>query len=103
MYFKNIFLRNLSYPVLTLFILLFVIFYPSLSISKIFKIQDIQIEEPFNFDFDKEKVINKAFVIAFDELVSSLITSKDKNKNNYCWYIDYRSYCFVISCEPIWL
>jgi len=80
MYFKNLFSRNLSYPVLTLFILLFVIFYPSLSISKIFKIQDIQIEEPFNLDFDKEKVINKAFVIAFDKLVSSLITSKDKNK-----------------------
>tara|TARA_B100000575_G_C23038606_1_gene597761 strand:+ start:20 stop:1030 length:1011 start_codon:yes stop_codon:yes gene_type:complete len=48
--------------------------------SKIFKISDIEISEPFNLNFNKEEVINKGFLKAFKELTSSIITSKDKPK-----------------------
>ena len=51
--------------------------------SKIFKIEDIEISEPFNVNFNKEKAINNAFVIAFKELTSSVITTKDKEKIQY--------------------
>ena len=48
--------------------------------SKIFKINDIEISEPFNVTFNKEKVINKAFSSAFKELASSVVITKDKIK-----------------------
>ena len=80
MFLKNIFLKFLSYIVFTIFIVFFVCFIHTNTFSKIFKIQDIEIEEPFNSNFNKEKVINKAFVEAFDILLNSLITSNDKNK-----------------------
>ena len=80
MFLKKIFLKISSYIVFTIFIVFFICFIHTKSFSKIFKIQDIEIEEPFNSNFDKEKVINKAFVQAFDLLLNSLITSNDKNK-----------------------
>ena len=51
--------------------------------GKIFKIENIEISEPFDNNFNKEKVINKAFSVAFEELTSSVITTKDKPKINY--------------------
>ena len=51
--------------------------------SKIFKIEDIEISEPFDINFNKEKVINKAFSAAFKELTLSIITTKDKPKIKY--------------------
>ena len=80
MFLKNIFLKFSSYIVFTIFIVFFVCFIHTNTFSKIFKIRDIQVEEPFNSNFDKEKVINKAFEQAFDLLLSSLITSNDKDK-----------------------
>ena len=77
---KNIFLKFSSYIVFTIFIVFFVCFIHTNTFSKIFKIQDIEIEEPFNSNFNKEKVINNAFKQAFDILLNSLITSNDKNK-----------------------
>jgi len=80
MFLKNIFLKFSSYIVFTIFIVFFVCFIHTNTFGKIFKIQDIEIEEPFNSNFNKEKVINKAFKQAFDILLNSLITSNDKNK-----------------------
>ncbi len=77
---KNIFMKFSSYIVFTIFIVFFVCFIHTNTLSKIFKIQDIEIEEPFNSNFNKEKVINNAFKQAFDILLNSLITSNDKNK-----------------------
>ena len=50
--------------------------------SKIFKIEEIEISEPFSINFDKEKVINKAFSKAFNELTSTIVITKDKLKIN---------------------
>ena len=48
--------------------------------SKIFKISDIEISEPYNANFNKDKVINKGFSAAFKELTLSIITTKDQFK-----------------------
>ena len=39
-----------------------------------------KISEKFDVNFNKEKAINNAFVIAFKELTSSVITTKDEKK-----------------------
>ena len=80
MFLKKNFSKSSSYIVFTIFVIFFICFIHTNTFGKIFKIQDIKIEEPFNSNFNKEKVINKAFDEAFDILLNSLITSNDKNK-----------------------
>ena len=80
MFLKKNFSKSSSYIVFTIFVVFFICFIHTYTFGKIFKIQDIEIEEPFNSNFNKEKVINKAFGEAFNILLNSLITSKDKNK-----------------------
>ncbi len=80
MYTKIIFFKFLSFAIICLSTLLFSSILITSAESKIFKIADIEISEPFNTNFNKEKVINKAFVVAFEELNSSIITTKDKPK-----------------------
>ena len=48
--------------------------------ARIFKIENVEVSEPFNSNFNKDITINKAVVSAFEELTSTLITSKDKVK-----------------------
>ena len=80
MFLKKNFSKSSSYIVFTIFVVFFICFIHTYTFGKIFKIQDIEIEEPFNSNFNKEKVINKAFGEAFNILLNSLITSDDKNK-----------------------
>ena len=80
MFLKKNFLKPSSYIVFTIFVIFNICFIHTNTFGKIFKIQDIEIEEPFGFNFNKEKVINKAFGEAFDILLNSLISTKDKNK-----------------------
>ena len=80
MFLKKNFLKSSSYIVFTIFVIFNICFIHTNTFGKIFKIQHIEIEEPFNSNFNKEKVINKAFDEAFDILLNSLITSNDKNK-----------------------
>ncbi len=56
-----------------------VIFPTSLSANS-FKITNLEISEPFELNFNKEKVIDKGFKVAFLELVSMITTSGDKKK-----------------------
>ena len=62
----------------------FVLFINIISIStssaSSFKIKDLEISEPFDVNFNKEKVINKGFKEAFMELISMITTSSDKEK-----------------------
>jgi hypothetical protein len=48
--------------------------------ANMFKITNLEISEPFELNFDKEKVINKAFGFAFNELVGMTTVSSDKEK-----------------------
>jgi len=57
-----------------------IIFSTSLNAS-LFKISDLEISEPFELNFNKEKVVEKGFIEAFHELISMITTSGDKKKN----------------------
>ena len=80
MYTKKKNFKILSYTIICLSTLIFGLIISTSVQSKIFKVEDIEISEPFNNDFNKEKVISKAFSEAFKELSSSIITTKDKEK-----------------------
>ena len=45
-----------------------------------FKIINLEISEPFELNFNKEKVMDRAFRQAFEELISSIAMSNDKTK-----------------------
>ncbi len=48
--------------------------------GKAFKIENIEISEPFKINFDKRKVIDNGFKMAFSELISLIVNSSDQNK-----------------------
>mgnify|MGYP005666507475 CR=1 FL=1 len=48
--------------------------------AKSFEINDIEITQPFEINFDKNKVIDLGFKKAFSELIYSLIKSSDFTK-----------------------
>ena len=48
--------------------------------GKAFKIDNIEISQPFEINFDKRKVIDKGFRKAFSELILLIINSSDQNK-----------------------
>ena len=82
MYTKKKFFKIVSYKIVYLSTLIFALILTSSAQSKIFKIEDLEISEPFDTNFNKEKVINKAFSAAFKELTLTVITTKDKQKIN---------------------
>ena len=61
-----------------LFLIIF-IFFIKFSTEKVlansYKVSDIEISEPYNINFSKEKVIDVAFKNAFEELIYTLLTS----------------------------
>jgi len=62
-------------------IVLFInIFIPTHSHANLFEITDIEITEPFELNFNKEKVIDKGFRKAFIKLMSVITISDDKKK-----------------------
>ena len=83
MYTKNNYYKILSCTIICLSTLIVLTILTTGAQSKNFKIEDIEISEPFDADFNKEKVINKAFFEAFKELTSSIIATKDKQKIKY--------------------
>ena len=62
----------------------FIIFFNITLISRLhanpFDINEIEVSEDFNLDFNKKKVFDKAFESAFFQLISTVIVSKDINK-----------------------
>ena len=66
-------------PFYILFIIIFIIFI-KFSTEKVlansYKVSDIEISEPYNLNFSKEKVIDIAFENAFEELIFTLLTSE---------------------------
>ena len=80
MYTKKKFFKIVSTVFICLSTSILVTIPTTIAESKIFKITDIEVSEPFDTNFNKEKVINKGFSAAFKELTSSIITTKDKPK-----------------------
>ena len=50
------------------------------SIAKTFSIKEIEISSPFDASFDKNKIINQGFVEAYEELLLTIVQSKDQKK-----------------------
>jgi hypothetical protein len=48
--------------------------------AKTFSINDIEISTPFEINFDKNEIIDEGFVEAFNELILSIVQSKDQKK-----------------------
>ena len=66
------------------FVFFIFIFFNFILISKLhansFKINEIEVSEDFNLDFNKKKVFDKAFESAFFQLISTVVLSKDIEK-----------------------
>ena len=50
--------------------------------AKTLNVNDIEISTPFEINFDKNKIIDKGFVKAFDRLILSIVQTKDQKKFN---------------------
>ena len=58
----------------------FLILLTNVSYCKIYTVKDIQIIEPFDLNFKKKIVIEKAFISAFDQLVAKTVSSENQDK-----------------------
>ena len=64
------------------FIIIFIQFSTAVHSNEVYKIDEIEISEKFEQNFNKNKIINKAFVFAFNELISKITLSTDSDKLN---------------------
>ena len=77
--FKNIKLRKLY--IFFLFLALLNIFFSTgISHSKTFSISDVELSAPFKKNFNKNKIIDEGFTQAFNQLIISIVQSKDRQK-----------------------
>jgi len=77
--YKKYFFLKKTY-IIFLIILLFLIFPQSTHGSDIFNVRDVEITEPFNKNFKKDLVIDKAFILAFQKLINMTISSNEMTK-----------------------
>ena len=75
-------LNNLKhlYNFFLLLALINIFFSTEKSHGKTFFIEDIEISTPFEIDFNKDEIIDEGFLSAFDELIFSIVQSKDQVK-----------------------
>ena len=77
-------LKNKYFLYLYNFFLILVFFFNEFStnnaLSKNYKVAEIKVEEVYDVDFDKSKVIDQAFEKAFDILAIKLTETKDRSK-----------------------
>ena len=78
-FFKFIKLKSL-YNFFLFLSLLNIFFSTENSVAKTFSIKEIEISSPFNASFDKNKIINRGFVEAYEELILTIAQSKDQKK-----------------------
>ena len=77
--YKNYTLLKKTY-IIFFTILLFLIFLQPTYGSSTFKVSDIEITEPFNNNFKKKIVIDKAFILAFKKLINMTVSSNEMIK-----------------------
>ncbi len=77
--FQNIKLRKLY--IFFLFLAVLNIFFSTgISHSKTFSISDVELSAPFKKNFNKNKIIDEGFIQAFNQLIISIVQSKDQQK-----------------------
>ena len=76
--------QNLKLKKLYIFFLLLsvvnIFFSTGIGHSKTFSINDVELSTPFKINFNKNKIIDEGFILAFDQLILSTIQSKDHQK-----------------------
>ena len=78
--FLKIFKLNNLYNYFLVLALLNIFFSTAKANTKIFTIDDIEISAPFEINFNKNQIIEEGFVQAFNQLILSIIKSKDNTK-----------------------
>ena len=64
------------YKLILIIFVIFIKFSTEKVLANSYKVTDIEIAEPYNINFSKDKVINVAFKNAFEELIFTLLTSE---------------------------
>ncbi len=77
--FQNIKLSKL-YIFFIFLAVLNIFFSTGISHSKTFSISDVELTAPFKINFNKNKIIDKGFIKAFNQLILSIVQSKDQQK-----------------------
>ncbi len=76
--------KNYFFKILYVFFVILslnIFFFSTVKVKgKAFKIENIEISQPFEINFDKRKVIDKGFKKAFSELVMLAVNTSDQNK-----------------------
>ena len=77
--FQNIKLRKLY--IFFLFLAVINVFFSTgISHSKTFSISDLELSAPFEINFNKNKIIDEGFIQAFNQLILSIVQSKDQHR-----------------------
>ncbi len=77
--FKNLKLRKLY--IFFLFLALLNIFFSTgITYAKTFSINDVELSTPFKINFNKNKIIDDGFIKAFNQLIFSIVQSKDHQR-----------------------
>ena len=74
--------KNRFYIIFLILVLFFIKFSTTYASSKTFNIVDLEIIKPYDKYFDKKKIIEEAFILAFEELIAKITLSDDSNKIN---------------------
>ena len=78
--------KKKNYSYLYIFFLVLVFFFnefsTNIALSKNYNVLNVKVEEDYNINFDKSKVVDKAFEQAFKVLFYKLVEKKDKSKIN---------------------
>jgi len=76
--------QNLKLSKLYIFFLLVAVlnifFSTGICHAKTFSINDVELSTPFKINFDKNKIIDEGFILAFNQLFLSIVQSKDQKK-----------------------
>jgi len=78
-FFKFLKFNNL-YSYFLILALLNIFFSTAKANTKVFSIDDIEISTPFEINFNKNQIIEEGFIQAFNQLILSIIQSKDYTK-----------------------
>ena len=68
------------YIIFITYVLFIIFFFTTFLNANTFKVSDIEISEPFELNFNKNKVIDNGFRAAFINLITMITTSKDREK-----------------------
>ena len=79
-FFLKFFNLNKLYNYFLILALFNIFFSTAKANTKIFSIDNIEISTPFEIDFNKSQIIEEGFVQAFNQLILSIIQSKDYTK-----------------------